>query len=118
MKTINHPLFITLFSVYLLYYVVKQTPLELPLFITNYLADLLSLFIVNTIALWIIRKAKSLPNYELPWWMVLTSVLLFSFYFEWYLPKMSTTYIADKWDVLCYFLSGIGFFTWRKYYSK
>jgi len=114
MKTITHPLFIVLALVYAVYYGLKQTDVVLPLFITNYLADLLSIFLVNTFTLWAIRKIKNKPNLELPIHLVLLSVIMFSVFFEFILPLRSPVYVYDPLDILCYFISGIAYVLWRR----
>jgi hypothetical protein len=114
MKTITHPLFIVLAIIYAVYYGLKQTDLVFPVFITNYLADLLSIFLVNTFALWSIRKIKNKPNLELPIPLVLLSVIMFSIFFEYILPQKSPIYVYDPWDVLCYAISGAGYVLWRR----
>src|SRR5690554_7454267 len=76
MKTISHPLFLVLATCYAVYYGLKQTDVVLPVFITSYLADLLSIFLVNTFALWIIRKMKNSPKLEVPIAMVFLSVIM------------------------------------------
>lgn len=86
----------------------------MPEIITSYLADLLSLFIVNTLILWIIRKIKGDNQIELAWQMVFLSLVLFTFFFEVLLPRYNSYYQADILDVLCYTLSAIGFLSWRK----
>ena len=114
MKTISHPLFIVLASVYAIYYGLKQTDVIFPLFISNYLADLLSIFLVNTFTLWCIRKIKRRPNLELPISLILMSVVMFSVFFEFVLPLKSPVYIYDPWDMLCYFISGVAYILWRR----
>lgn len=118
MKTITHPLFILLALVYILYYGLKQTDFIFPELISNYLADLLSIFLVNTFALWSIRKIKNKPYLELPPYLVLLSVVLFALFFEILLPYQSSVYIHDPWDILCYLISGLVFILWRKRVSQ
>ncbi|WP_123776013.1 hypothetical protein [Brumimicrobium aurantiacum] len=116
MKTITHPYFIVSALIYLVYYGLKQTDIQLPIFISNYLADLLSVFLVNTFVLWCIRKVQKRPEYELSTSMVFLSVVLFSVFFEIYLPNQNTKHVADVWDILCYLISGISYVLWRKRY--
>lgn len=106
MKTITHPLFIVLAIIYIVYYGLKQTDLEFPLLVSNYLADLLSIFLVNTFALWTIRKVKNRPRMEFHPVLILVSILMFTFFFELLLPQQSSIYVYDPWDILCYFISG------------
>lgn len=114
MKTIKHPFFIVISAIYLSYYIIKQTDLSVPVFVSSYLADLLCIIIVNTFALWLIRKIKNLPHYELSIGTVSLSVLLFSVYFEVVLPQVNSYHVADVWDVLCYLISGFVYLFWRK----
>lgn len=114
MKTIKHPFFIVISAIYLSYYIIKQTDLSVPVFVSSYLADLLCIIIVNTFALWLIRKIKNLPHYEFSIGTVSLSVLLFSVYFEVVLPQVNNYHVADVWDVLCYLISGFVYLFWRK----
>lgn len=114
MKTITHPLFIVLALTYIVYYCLKQTDFVFPVFISNYLADLLSIFLVNTFALWVIRKVKNKPQLELSVPLVFLSVIMFSIFFEFILPQKSSIYVYDPWDVLCYAISGAGYVLWRR----
>jgi hypothetical protein len=115
MKTITHPLFIVLAFIYTIYYGLKQTDFIFPELISNYLADLLSIFLVNTFALWIIRKIKKSPQLEFPISMVLISVLMFLVFFEFILPQQNPIYVYDPWDILCYAISGAGYIFWRRF---
>ena len=114
MKTITHPLFIVLASVYVVYYGLKQTDVVFPVLVSNYLADLLSIFLVNTFALAVIRKIKRAPLLELPVAMVILSVVMFSVFFEFILPQQNPIYVYDPWDIFCYAISGEGYVLWRK----
>ncbi|PWH85098.1 hypothetical protein [Brumimicrobium oceani] len=114
MKTIAHPLFIVLALIYASYYSLKQTDLVFPVLISSYLADLLSIFLVNTFTLWCIRKIKNRPSLELPPILVLFSVVMFSVFFEFILPQKSSLYIYDPWDILCYAISGVAYIFWRR----
>lgn len=114
MKTISHPLFIIVFSAYVSYYFLKILNIRMPEIITNYLADLLSLFIVNTVILWILRIIKSNKKIELKPEMVIASFLMFSVFFEFYLPSINNYYYLDYLDVLCYLTSALSFLFWRK----
>lgn len=114
MKTISHPLFIVLALIYAAYYSLKQTDFVFPVLVSSYLADLLSIFLVNTFTLWCIRKIKNRPSLELPPTMVLFSVIMFSVFFEFILPEKSPIYIYDPWDILCYVISGLAYIFWRR----
>ena len=114
MKTVSHPLFLGIFFIYLFYYSLKMWQIQMPEFITSYLADLLSLFIVNTVVLWLIRLIKSNNSLEIKPGMVIISVVLFSVFFEFYLPAVNDYYHRDYLDIACYTLSGSGYVMWRR----
>lgn len=114
MKTISHPLFLSVFFIYLVYYTLKILQIQMPEFVTSYLADLLSLFIVNTFILWVIRLVKSNQNLELHNEMVLLSFILFSAFFEFYLPAVNEYYHRDYLDIALYAISAFGFILWRR----
>jgi hypothetical protein len=68
----------------------------------SYLDDLLCFPIVLTLGLAMYRYFK--PNYELTAWHIWPTVIIFSVYFEWYLPRTSAVYTADALDVLMYMI--------------
>jgi hypothetical protein len=86
----------------------------MPEIVTSYLADVLSLFIVNTFILWIIRFIKANKSFELQPEMVIISFLLFTGFFEFYLPVVNDYYHRDYLDIVCYGLSSFGFIVWRR----
>lgn len=114
MKTVSHPLFLSVFSIYFVYYLLKIFSVQMPEIATSYLADLLSLFIVNTIILWFLRLIKSNKKLELKTAKVIVSFVLFSVFFEFYLPAVKDYYQKDYWDILCYAISAFGFLLWRR----
>ncbi len=114
MKTVGHPLFLVVFFIYLTYYVLKHLEIEMPVFITSYLADLLSLFLINTLVLFILRKIYSKPSLELSVGMILISFVLITVIFEEVLPMNDNYFVADPIDVLCYLISASLFQVWRK----
>jgi len=113
MRTIKHPLFIMVFSIYSVYYLLKHAGVVMPFLVTSYLADLLSLFIINTIVLFFLRKCYGMPNYELHSGMVLVSFFIITLVFEVIQPAMGNYAVFDPFDVLCYALSGSGYLLWR-----
>ncbi len=114
MKTIGHPLFLVVFFIYLTYYILKHMGIEMPVFITGYLADLLSLFLINTLVLFLLRKIYTRPNLELNIGMVAISFVLITVIFEVLQPMNDNYFIADPIDILCYFASASIYFVWRK----
>ncbi|MGM0477928.1 MAG: hypothetical protein ACQERC_01810 [Bacteroidota bacterium] len=114
MRTIGHPLFIAFFLLYVVYYLLKHAGVVLPSFITSYLADLLSLFIINTIALFFLRKWYGIPDYELHNGMVLLSFIIITLVFEVIQPAVGDYAVFDPYDILCYAVSATGYLLWRK----
>jgi hypothetical protein len=117
MKTITHPLFIVLALIYAVYYGLKQTDFIFPVFISNYLADLLSIFLVNTFTLWSLRKIKKRPSLELPIYLVILCIVMFALFFEFILPQKNPMHVYDIWDILCYLISGVAYIFWRRVYN-
>ena len=114
MKTIRHPLFLYVLASYVIYYLLKQMRLPMPELITSYYADLVSLFIINTAVLFVLRKAYCKPNYELPIVMVGFSLLAITLIFEWIQPKWSSHMVADPLDIVFYAVSAFSYVVWRK----
>ena len=82
--------------------------------IFHHLNDFLLIPMVATLSLhavWFIKKDNSI---RLNVFTVFSLVALFSFIFEYYLPKQSYRYTGDIWDVACYFLGGLVFFFLQK----
>ena len=81
----------------------------LPL-VHSYLDDLLCFPIVLTLGLAMYRYFK--PDYLLNGWHMLFTFLLYSIYFEWYLPKVSSSATSDPVDILMYLvgLTVFGYF--------
>ena len=73
----------------------------------SYLDDLLCFPIVLTLGLAMYRFFK--PEYQLTPWHIWPVVLIYSVYFEWYLPQTSAIYMADVMDVLMYVLGALIF---------
>jgi hypothetical protein len=87
---------------------------QMPEFVTSYLADLLSLFIVNTVVLWVMRLIQSNNNLELKPAMVILSFILFTGFFEFYLPGVNEYYHRDYADIVCYAIGAFWFILWRR----
>lgn len=75
--------------------------------IHSYLDDLLCFPIVLALGLAMYRYFK--PDYQLSAWHIWPTVIIYSLYFEWYLPQTSTVYTADVFDVLMYALGALIF---------
>ncbi|MDX1650914.1 MAG: hypothetical protein R3277_00360 [Brumimicrobium sp.] len=96
-----------------MYYLLKVTGTPLPEVITSYLSDLLSLFIVNTVALSLIRKIKGNDHIELSVPVITFGFITFTVFFEYVMPRTDPYYIHDTMDVLCYGMSSLAFLVWR-----
>jgi branched-subunit amino acid ABC-type transport system permease component len=114
MKTIGHTIFLVAFFTYLMYYVLKHLGTEMPVLITSYLADLLSLFLINTLVLFVLRKIYSRPNLELSVGMIIISFVLITVLFEVIQPMKDNYFVADPIDILCYLISASIYYLWRK----
>lgn len=68
--------------------------------IHSYLDDLLCLPIVLTLGLAAYRIVW--PTYKLRLWHMIPVFVVYSIYFEWYLPQISLAYTSDLFDVLAY----------------
>ncbi|MBI1287724.1 MAG: magnesium citrate secondary transporter [Flavobacteriales bacterium] len=75
--------------------------------IHSYLDDLLCFPIVLTLGLAMYRYF--IPNYRLTAWHIWPILIIYSVYFEWYLPRTSNAYTSDVLDVLMYVLGAVMF---------
>lgn len=94
--------------------ILKYFSVAAPDWVFFYLNDFLSIPIVATLGLhgvWLIKKDKSI---RLKVFDVLSLVVLFSVYFEYYLPQKSHRYTGDIWDVACYAAGGVVFYILQK----
>ncbi len=106
-RTLSNPVFLVCVVLATINQILeKGLGIFLPL-IHSYLDDLLCFPIVLTLGLAMYRYFK--PNYELSAWHIWPTVVIYSVYFEWYLPQTSTVYTADVFDVLMYALGALIF---------
>lgn len=97
-------------GVFLLVQSFKFFSVPAPKWIFHYLNDFLVIPIVATLGLhlvWVIKKDITL---RINWFTVLSLVVLYSLFFEYYLPKTSPRYTSDIYDVVCYGLGGVVFY--------
>lgn len=87
---------------------------SMPDWMTSYLNDFLVIPIVATLCLWVVWRIRNDKTIRLNWFHILSLVILFSFYFEYYLPKNVDRYTADWVDVVCYFLGGCVFYIFQR----
>lgn len=81
-----------------------------PDWIFHYLNDFLVIPIVATFGLHVVWLAKKDTSLRINPFTILSLVILYSLFFEFYLPTTSTRYTGDIYDVLCYGLGGIIFY--------
>lgn len=85
-----------------------------PNWIFHYLNDFLVMPIVGLICLYAVWWVKRDRSIRLDVFSILTLVIIYSFYFEWYLPKHVERYTADVLDVVCYAAGGVVFYVLQK----
>jgi hypothetical protein len=76
-----------------------------PSFVHSYLDDLVVMPILLTITCVFLRIVFKQENLQLELPMIVSAFILLSIVFEFVLPRYSSNFYADKWDVVCY---GIG----------
>ena len=85
----------------------------LPAVLTSYLADVLALPLLLTLALLLMRHGYfRRAAFVLPGSWVLAAWAALSLWFEWWLPRTQTAAVADPLDVLAYALGGWVFWRW------
>lgn len=85
-----------------------------PNWLTHYLNDFLCIPIVATICLHAVWRVKRNYMLRLKIGSILSLVVLFSVYFELYLPENTSRYTGDLIDVLCYIAGGGVFYGFQK----
>ena len=109
MRTFTHPVFIVCLVLFGLNQLLEWQQIYIaPLH--HYLDDLLCMPLVLTIALAAERLYFGNYSFVLPLKYSCWAVLLFSAFFEEFLPRFSSIYTADSWDVLCYSCGAVVFY--------
>ncbi len=108
------PLFLVISLGYLLFYFLKQIDFPMLPFIRFYWADFCCLFLVNTIALAIIREVKQDKQIELSVPQLIFSFVICVLVFEILLPRTNINHTADFWDAIAYLIGLLLFYFWRK----
>ena len=103
-------LYFTMFFIALTIYIVQRLQFPLPTLVKNYGNDLLYLPLVLGAIEYIIRRLKKDSSFKLPIGFVIFLACSYSFYFEYYLPKINPRYTADWIDEILYFVGGIAYF--------
>lgn len=105
-------------ALFLVVQILKFHAFSKPDWIFHYLNDFITIPMVATICLHVIWAIKKDRTIRLNIFTIISLVALFSLYFEFYLPKQSTRYTGDLWDVVCYFLGGMLFYFLQNIPSK
>lgn len=85
-----------------------------PNWMFHYLNDFLVIPIVGLICLYAVWWLKKDRNIRLGVVSIVTLVVIYSLYFEVYLPERSERYTADVLDVVCYAAGGVVFYFLQK----
>ena len=99
-------------------YASQKLAMPLPLFVNNYLNDLLCIPLVLGALTFIIRKLKRDPRFTLPFGFIFILSSYYAVFFEYYLPKTNIRYTSDWIDVLLYFLGGMLFYLFQRVRDK
>ncbi len=106
----KHPIIIIFALLYALHLWLKFSGLEVPLWMSNYLADFLCMPLVLAGAHFLICKIQRRATFHFSIAMVLFAVVYFSVVFEWLLPQFSTRFTSDPLDALMYALGALFFY--------
>jgi len=90
-------------------YCLQKAGWLLPFIIHNYVNDFLILPIVLTLCLYVLRKTRRQHFFTINVFIIAYLVVLYSLFFEWYLPKVNVRYTADVLDVCMYVFGGCWF---------
>jgi len=114
MTILKHWTFIVMILIGGSIYVLQRIDVNLPLFLNNYLNDILSIPITLFIILAVVQLFKG-KAYKLSIWMIMFIVAYYAIYFEYYLPQFHPRYTSDILDIGCYMIGGIIFYLIQRY---
>ena len=101
-------------TIFLLNLMLLNFSSNLPFFFSSYLNDLLCLPIVLSICLFVIRFFSKDQQVKISLFTAFSLATLYSVYFEFYLPEVTTRYTADGADVFLYFTGALIFWLVQK----
>ena len=102
--------YILMLMIALSIYIMQRLSVPLPFLINNYVNDLLCLPLLLGAMTFVIRLLKKDNSFKFSIGFVVFLACYYSFYFEYYLPKVNPRYTADWIDVILYFSGGFAFF--------
>ena len=112
MKTLRNPFLIVAILLYCVSKILRYFELIIPI-INNYLADLVCLPIVLSLALAFQRTfILQNSNYRLRNWQIIFAFILFSVVVEGIVPLYSQKYTADGMDIIAYAAGAFVFYRW------
>lgn len=110
----NRIVYLILLLVALIIYSRQRMGLPLPVFINNYVNDLLCFPLLLGAMTFGIRFLKKDTSFAFPAGFIVLLASYYSFYFEFYLPKVNTRYTSDWIDVFLYFIGGLVYYYFMK----
>lgn len=115
------PEYLLFLGVCLLYWSVKLLALNhnVPVFFTSWFSDFLAIpFIMLLFRIILGLFENDYKNKSLPIYFIATAVIVYSVWFEWYLPSQNTVYTGDWVDVLAYVAGGVLVYFFEKWRFK
>lgn len=97
------------FGIFLLNLFLLHLPLQLPVFFSAHLNDLLCMPVILSICLFLIRKISNKDALRIPLFSAFSLAAFYSVYFELYLPEVTSRYTSDVIDVVLYFIGAFIF---------
>ncbi len=110
MHPIKNIFFVGFSTIYLIIQSTRKLGFYIPEVLNSYVTDYLFIPLLLMFSLWLTRVVKRDVTIKLTLPMIVISVILISFIFEYYLPQTSLLYTADKIDVLMYLLGGVSYY--------
>lgn len=110
MHPVKNNIFVVFSIIYLIIQGARKFSFYIPELLNSYLTDFLFIPLLLMFSLWLTRVVKRDLTIKLTTPMIVISVILISFIFEYYLPQTSLLYTADKIDVLMYLLGGLSYY--------
>lgn len=114
MQIIKSGFFICCTLLYFFALTLKFSTIQIHTWFHSYLADLLAMPIISCIALLLLRLLKKNKTLVLSKTQIVLTFLYLSVFFEFLLPKTSTRYTQDYWDVFYYALGAIAFYVYQE----
>lgn len=113
----NAQLLIILSGMYALHLSLKFSGIQVPVWMSSYLADLLCMPVMFVLFTGFMRHVLKRADFKMSIWMILFSVGYVTLVFEWLAPMCSNRYTADAMDAVCYLIGGVfykSFQSWER----